>query len=103
VRKFIPLLIETGFDCVQPLEARQGNDVRDLKGRFGSQIALFGNISADVMSQTKAAIEEEVSTKVEAAKGGGGYIFHSDHSVPPLISFDNYCFVMEQAKKHGRQ
>jgi len=28
------------------------------------------------------AIEQEIRTKLTAAKQDGGYIFHSDHSVP---------------------
>ena len=43
VHEFIPLLIEAGFDCIQPLEARAGNDVRKLKGQYGKDIAFFGN------------------------------------------------------------
>jgi uroporphyrinogen decarboxylase len=33
---------------------------------------------------------------------GGGYIFHSDHSVPPTVSFDNYKYAMELVDKYGR-
>lgn len=102
VRQFIPLLIEANFDCIQPLEARCGNDVRELKRLYGTQIVFFGNISTDVMSGSKAEIEEEVVSKVLAAKEGGGYIYHCDHSIPPTVSFDNYAFVIELVRKHGR-
>ena len=32
---------------------------------------------------------------------GGGYIYHSDHSVPSDVSFDNYAFAMEMVRKYG--
>jgi uroporphyrinogen decarboxylase len=102
VREFIPLLIEAGFDCIQPLEARAGNDVRELKPRYGDRIALFGNISADAMARGGKELEAEVRTKVLAAKPGGGYIYHSDHSVPPTVSFDSYRRVIELVREHGR-
>ena len=101
VRELIPLLIEAGFDCIQPLEARCGNDVRELKPLYGGQIVFFGNISTDVMSRSKAEIEDEVVSKVLIAKEGGGYIYHSDHSIPPTVSFENYAYVIELVQKYG--
>jgi uroporphyrinogen decarboxylase len=102
VREFIPLLIEVGFDCIQPLEARAGNDVRQLKGRYGADIAFFGNINMDLLARgDRAEIRHEVVSKVTTAKAGGGYIFHSDHSVPPGVSFDSYRYAVELAKEHG--
>lgn len=102
VREFIPLLIEAGFDAIQPLEARCGNDVRELKRIYGNGIVFFGNISADVLANgTDDEVEEEVRTKVLAAKQGGGYIYHIDHSVPPTISFERYSRVIELVKQYG--
>lgn len=102
VREFVPLLIEAGFDCIEPLEARCGNDVRELKPRYGDQISFFGNISMDVLATgDRAAIRHEVVSKIEAAKPGGGYIHQSDHSVPPTVSWDDYQYWMELAREYG--
>lgn len=102
VREFIPLLIETGFDCIQPLEARAGNDVRELKARHGDRISFFGNINMDVLATgDRHLITGEVVSKVQAAKAGGGYIYHSDHSVPPTVSFDSYRLAADLAREHG--
>jgi uroporphyrinogen decarboxylase len=103
MREFIPLLIEVGFDVVQPLEARCGNDVRELKPLYGTDIAFFGNISADVMAYgSDAEIEEEIVTKLRAAKEGGGYIYHSDHSIPPTVSLQRYEQVIALVRQHGQ-
>jgi uroporphyrinogen decarboxylase len=102
VREFVPLLIEAGFDCIQPLEARAGNDVRELKALYGDRISFFGNINMDVLARgDREEITHEVVTKVETAKAGGGYIWHSDHSVPPTVSFEAYSLAVELAKAHG--
>ncbi|MGD9497433.1 MAG: uroporphyrinogen decarboxylase family protein, partial [Armatimonadota bacterium] len=91
VRQFIPLLIEAGFDCIEPLEARAGNDVRELKPAYGDRISFFGNINMDVLATgDRELIRYEVVSKMEAAKVGGGYIHQSDHSVPPTVSYDAY-------------
>ena len=97
----IPKFIEAGFDAIQPLEAKCGQDVRDLKKLYAGKITLFGNIDIRKLSGTKKDVEEEVVSKIEVAKQGGGYIFHSDHSVPPTVSFENYSYAVELVRKHG--
>lgn len=102
VRQFVPLLIETGFDCLEPLEARTGTDVRELKPLYGDRISFFGNINMDVLATgNRELIRHEVVSKIEAAKPGGGYIHQSDHSVPPTISYDSYCYWMDLAREYG--
>ncbi len=102
-RELIPLLIEAGFDAVQPLEARAGNDVRELKRLHGDGITLFGNINVDVLSSgDRDAIRHEVQSKLEAAMPGGGYIYHSDHSIPPTVAMADYAYALELVREYGR-
>jgi uroporphyrinogen decarboxylase len=53
------------------------------------------------LSGSREDVEEEISAKVPVAKAGGGYIYHSDHSVPHSVSFENYCYAMELIKRYG--
>ena len=46
-------------------------------------------------------LENEIREKVTAAKEGGGYVYHSDHSVPNTVSFAQYKRVMELISKYG--
>jgi hypothetical protein len=88
IRQFIPFVIEVNFACIQPLEARAGNDAKKLKNEYGKDIAFFENINMDILArERKVKIEEEVGSKVLGVKEGGGYIFHSDHSAPPTESW----------------
>lgn len=103
VRKVIPDFIKAGITCLQPLEAKAGMDVRNLKREYGDRLVFMGNIDVRVMSTgDKKKIEDEVRSKILAAKHNGGYIYHSDHSVPPSVSFDSYKFVMELVEEYGR-
>lgn len=101
IESLIPKFIEAGFAAIQPLEAKCGQDVRVLKKRFGNKITFFGNIDIRKLSGTRKDIEEEISSKLPIAMEGGGYIFHSDHSVPPTVSFDNYRYAIELLEKYG--
>jgi len=103
IKELIPLLIEAGFDCIQPLEVKAGMDVIELKALYGDDMAFMGGIDVRAMSNPDpAVIEEEVRTKIEVAKKGGGYIYHSDHSVPKDVTFDQYLHVMDLVRRHGQ-
>ena len=97
----IPKFIEAGFAAIQPLEAKCGQDVRELGKVHGGKIAFYGNMDIRKLSGTRKDVEEEVVPKLEAAKKFGGYIFHSDHSVPPTVSFENYSYAVELVKQYG--
>jgi len=49
-----------------------------------------------------AVIEEEIRSKITFAKKGGGYIYHSDHSVPDDVSFERFKFIRELVLKYGQ-
>ena len=103
VRQLVPHLIDAGFDAIQPLEARAGNDVRQLKPLYGDRITLFGNMDMDVYATGDLdAVRHEVLSKLEAAMPGGRYIYHSDHSVPPTVSFATYSYAHELLCEYGR-
>ena len=100
VIELIPYLIQAGFDCLQPLEVKAGMDLLELKLKFGDKMAFMGGIDVRKMTDA-AAIEEEISKKFEVAKKGGGYIYHSDHSIPKNVSFEQYNHVIELVRKYG--
>jgi len=94
-------LIECGLHVINPLEAKSGLDVRELKKSYGDRLTLFGNINVITMAGSDEAIESEIRTKLSIAGQDGGYIYHSDHSVPPEVSFERYQLVMNLVRKYG--
>ena len=102
VKELITRFIEDGLDCLQPLEQKAGMDLVTLKETFGDQIAFMGGIDVRAMADPDpTVIEEEIKTKIPVAKQGGGYIYHSDHSLPDNISFAQYCRVLELVRHYG--
>ncbi len=99
----LPALIEAGFDCFHPLEVKAGMDVRELKRLYGDRAAFMGNIDARLFQANDlGGLEAEIRAKVPAAGSGGGYVFHSDHSVPPGVRLATYRRVMELIAHYGR-
>jgi uroporphyrinogen decarboxylase len=77
-------------------------DLPELKREYGDSLAFMGGIDVRAMANPDPRlIEEEISTKIPIAKEGGGYIYHSDHSVPNNVSFQQYCRVIELVKEYG--
>jgi len=102
VKELIPRFIEDGLECLQPLEQKAGMDLLDLKREYGKDLAFMGGIDVRAMAHADpTAIEEEIRTKIPAAKRGGGYIYHSDHSVPDNVSFSRYEHVLELVRQYG--
>ncbi len=103
VRKLIDLFVEAGFDCIQPMEAKANMDVRQLAPRYGRQLSFFGNIDMTVAIRgNRDELENEVRTKLAAGMANRGYAYHSDHSVPPQVSWDTYQFIIQCVEKYGR-
>jgi len=94
-------MIEAGVDAYNPLEAKAGLDVVELKRRFGARWAFNGNIDVRVLAtNNREAIRREVLTKLNAAKGGG-FVVQSDHSVPDNVAPDNYDYVVQLVREYG--
>ena len=103
VEDLIPYFIEAGIDCLQPLEVKAGMDLIKLKEKYGDKIAFMGGIDVRLMAlDDPKPIEREIREKITVAKEGGGYIYHSDHSVPKNVSFEQYKRVIELVRKYGK-
>jgi len=91
-------LLECGVGVVNPLQAAAGLDVVDLRRRYGKRMAFYGNIDVRKMLGTWEELEREIRRKVPVAREGG-FVFHSDHSVPPQVDFRQYCRMLKTARR----
>lgn len=81
----IPLLIESGIDALNPLEVAAGMDLETVVGTFGKKLALIGNIGVQALTGGEPSLRAEVERKVRfAVKHRVPYVYHSDHSLPPI-------------------
>lgn len=97
ISSFLPLVMETGIDCIQPLEVRAGNDVRMCFAQFPGILSCMGNINMDIFTTSKENAETEVEKKIISVKDTHRYLFHSDHSVPDNVSFEIYSHAIKTA------
>ncbi|MHC4061470.1 MAG: uroporphyrinogen decarboxylase family protein [Planctomycetota bacterium] len=94
--------VEMGLDSLNPLEAKAGLDVVELRRRLGHRLGFCGNMDVITWANaTKDQLKKVVLAKLNAAKGGG-FIFQSDHSVPSDISGENYDYVVKLVREYGK-
>jgi len=102
VKEFIPYFVDEGLRCLQPLEVKAGMDIVEIKRQWGKGLAFMGGIDTRAMSDPNPnAIEEEIRSKIPVAMKGGGYIYHSDHSIPNNVSFAQYQRTLELVRQYG--
>jgi len=81
---------------------KAGMDLVALKKQYGDRFSFMGGIDVRAMADPDpAVIEAEIAAKIPVAKEGGGYIYHSDHSVPSNVSFAQYQRVMALVREYG--
>ena len=71
-----------------------------LKKLYGEKITLMGGLDTRTMvANDREAITKELASKLPGACKGGGYIIHSDHSIPDQVEFETYEFFVNKAQE----
>ena len=98
----IDLLLGAGVDMLQPLECKAGMTIDALYPEYGNKLSFFGNI--DVMAMISGdldIIENEIQKKFASGMKNHGYVYHSDHSVPPQVSWELYQQIIQLINQYG--
>ena len=99
----LDILVETGYDGLNPLEPQAGMDLKKVKDRYGDRLCLLGNIDCvDLLpGGTVEEVEEAVIKEIEDASAGGGLIICDSNSLHPGVKPENCIAMFEAVKKHG--
>lgn len=99
VSKFIPSLIEAGFDILNPVQcSATGMDPEQLKANFGEQIVFWGG-GVDTQKVlpfgTPAEVREQVLRRCEIFAPGGGFVFNTIHNVQACTPVANLVAMID--------
>jgi uroporphyrinogen decarboxylase len=99
----IDMIIDSGIDCLDPIDPQAGMDLAEVKARYGNRVALKGNVDcahtmtfgtpADVAAETKAALRKGAP--------GGGFILSSSNSIHSSVKPENYLAMLDALAKYG--
>ena len=95
VTKLIPIWVDAGINILYPFEVQAGMDVLKVRKEYGRELRLWGGFDKRTLAWGPEAIDKEIE-RVAPLVQEGGYIPYPDHSLPPDVSFSNYCYYMEK-------
>lgn len=98
IGELIPLWIEAGLNCCDPIEVAAGCDLNDFRRRFGRSMAYQGGIDKRAMAKGGAVIRREID-RLRPVIRDGGYIPGCDHGVPSDVSWEaylDYCRLLAE-------
>ncbi len=108
VSKFLPSLIEAGFDILNPVQcSATGMEPEQLKANFGDQIVFWGG-GVDTQKVlpfgTAAEVREQVLRRCEIFAPGGGFVFDSIHNVQARTPVSNIVAMLDAVHEfNGRK
>lgn len=94
ITELIPVWLDAGINILYPFEAQAGMDVLAVRREYGRDLRMWGGINKRALATGPAAIDAELE-RVRPLVEEGGYVPGLDHSMPPDVSFANYCYYME--------
>jgi len=100
----LDMIVDSGFDCLDPIDPIAGMDLQKVKTDYGDRIALKGNVdcSKTLTFDTEKETIEETKKCLEIAMPGGGYILSSSNSIHSAVKPRNYTAMLDTLKKFGK-
>jgi len=90
ITSLIPLWLDAGITHLWPFEVQAGMDVIGVRRQYGRHLGIIGGIDKRVLKDGGVAMRQEVDRVLPLVEEGG-YIPEIDHSVPPDVSWKNFC------------
>jgi len=96
------MLVETGVDCIEPMDPMGGVDPAQMKRLVGQRVALMGGVSTlTLLRGTAEQVEAEARECIRKAGQGGGYILAAGCMVPRDTPEDNIRAMVRAAHEFG--
>ena len=99
IEPFIPLLIESGFDILNPVQcSATGMEPQHLKDKYGKDIVFWGG-GVDTQKilpfGTPEQVRAQVKQRCEIFGKNGGYVFNSIHNIQAGTPTENIVAMLD--------
>ena len=103
ITQALPLIVEAGFDALNPMERKAGCEPFDFAEQYGDHLAFVGGFDVRVLeTNDRHEIKREIVNYIEGMKARNArLIFHTDHSVTPLVTYDSYRYALDVCRQHA--
>jgi uroporphyrinogen decarboxylase len=104
IMPIIDMIIDSGIDCLDPIDPIARMDLALIKEKYGKRIAIKGNVDCS-HTLTFGSVEDTIKASKKCIKigaPGSGYIFSSSNSIHSAVKPDNYLAMLDTLKKYGQ-
>lgn len=102
---FIPDLIETGVDILNPVQvSAEGMNTQKLKREFGKDIVFWGggcDTQRVLPFGTVQQVKDEVKKRIDDLAPGGGFVFNTVHNIQDGTPPENIMAMFETIREYG--
>ena len=102
--KILDMIIDSGIDCLDPIDPQAGMDLGEVKAKYGQRVALKGNVDCAQLMTFGTPEEVVEATKEALRKGmpGGGFILSSSNSIHSAVKPENYSAMLQTLRECGQ-
>jgi len=99
----IDMIVDSGIDCLDPIDPQAGMDIAEVKAKYGGRIALKGNVDCAHLMTFGTPEETADATRETLRQGmpGGGFICSSSNSIHSGVKPGNYVAMMRTIREEG--
>lgn len=96
--------IESGIDCLDPIDPGAGYTLGKMKARHGGKICLKGNVDCTgaLCTGTADDVAAEVRQCISEGAPGGGLILSSSNTIHRGVKPANFRAMVEAARRFGK-
>jgi len=93
----LDLIVEAGFDGLNPMEHKAGNDALRIADNYADDLVFVGGLDARIIeSGDRDLIRRETTALIEGMKvRGARYVFGSDHSISTNVDYEDFRYMLE--------
>jgi uroporphyrinogen decarboxylase len=94
VRPILPLLLESGINCLFPNEVNGSGHPAELLSEYGKELRIMGGFDKMKLAEGPEAIKNYMETLIPLVERGG-YIPFCDHLCPPNVKQQDYLYYLD--------
>lgn len=97
ISEALPMLIEAGFEGLNPMEVKAGCDLLKFAKEYGDKLVFVGGMDVRVLeTNNRDLVRKEALRLIEGMKAlNCCFIFGSDHTIPPSVNYDTYRYLLD--------
>ena len=97
------MILDSGIDCLDPIDPIAGMDIEHMKTVYGHRIALKGNVDCahTLTFGSEQEVVKETKEVIRKAADGGGLIVSSSNSIHSGVKPGNYLAMWNAIRMYG--